>query len=244
MITNDMAMRPAKPQITIKDTNVTYYSPTSSDLHHHHVRCTQAHMLRVPAISSVNWPGEHLEMPIPNDLEPDISLAHKPRPDYSKHNRNCPRPHIVKAVAGRVRILNDTTEPETIARHEHFFQVHQTRSPTSSTSTHNHCFLYPSSSTANHASATVSVDPENMLSKPTQHSFRSLLEIYYDVFDPTITGYNGDAGPFIALLNMGPVQRPKRKGRLQQYPHDNLVELQQKFDDLEAQGVFHKAGRY
>ena len=39
---------------------------------------------------------------------------------------------------------------------------------------------------------------------------------------------------------MGPVQPPQRKGRLPQYPHNKLVELQQKFDDLEAQGVFRK----
>ena len=45
-------------------------------------------------------------MPIPNDLEPDISLALEPRPVYSKRNKNWPRPHIVEAVAGRVRILN------------------------------------------------------------------------------------------------------------------------------------------
>ena len=38
MVTNDIAIRPAKQQITIKGTNVTYYSPKSSDLHHHHVR--------------------------------------------------------------------------------------------------------------------------------------------------------------------------------------------------------------
>ena len=81
-------------------------------------------------------------------------------------------------------------------------------------------------------SATVSVDPDNMLSKPTQQSFRSLLETYDDVFDPTITGYNGAASPFKAVANMGPVQPLPCKGRLPQYPHNKLVELQQKFDDL------------
>ena len=73
-----------------------------------------------------------------------------------------------------------------------------------------------------------------------QNSFRNLLETYDDVFDPTITGYYGAAGPFEAVVNMGPVQPPQRKGRLPQYPHNKLVELQQKFDDLEAQGVFHR----
>ena len=89
-------------------------------------------------------------------------------------------------------------------------------------------------------SATVSVDPDKSLPTPMQNSFRNLLETYNDVFDPTITGYNGAAGPFEAVVNMGPVQLPQFQGRLLQYPHNKLVELQQKFDDLEAQGVFHR----
>ena len=40
MATNDISIRPAMQQITIKGTSVTYYSPTSSDSHHHHVRRT------------------------------------------------------------------------------------------------------------------------------------------------------------------------------------------------------------
>ena len=55
-------------------------------------------------------------------------------------------------------------------------------------------------------SATVSVDPHNILPSPMQNSFRNLLETYDDVFDPTITGYNGATGPFEAVVNMGPVQ--------------------------------------
>ena len=39
---------------------------------------------------------------------------------------------------------------------------------------------------------------------------------------------------------MGPVLPPQRKGRVPQYARDKLVELQQKFDDLEAIGVFSK----
>ncbi|VDI80345.1 Hypothetical predicted protein [Mytilus galloprovincialis] len=39
---------------------------------------------------------------------------------------------------------------------------------------------------------------------------------------------------------MGPVQPPKRKGRMPQYSKNNLVELQNKFDELECEGVFRK----
>ena len=39
---------------------------------------------------------------------------------------------------------------------------------------------------------------------------------------------------------MGPVQPPQRKGRVPQYSRNQLVELQQKFDELEAIGVFKR----
>ena len=37
---------------------------------------------------------------------------------------------------------------------------------------------------------------------------------------------------------MSPVQAHQRKGRVPQYARDKLLELQQKVDDLENQGVF------
>jgi hypothetical protein len=79
------------------------------------------------------------------------------------------------------------------------------------------------------------VDPDNILPPTTRQSFRSLLEAHDDVFDPTITGYNGAVGPSEAVVNIGLVQPPQRKGRVPQYAHNKLVELQQKFDELEAQ---------
>ena len=50
------------------------------------------------------------------------------------------------------------------------------------------------------------------------------------MFNPNIKGYNG----------AGPVEPPQWKGRLPQYARNQLVELQQKFDELEALGVFRR----
>ena len=88
-------------------------------------------------------------------------------------------------------------------------------------------------------SSSVQVDPDNILPQETQLKFQSLLKSYDTVFDPNIKGYNGAAGPFEAKVNMGPVEPPQRKGRLPQYGRRKLVELQEKFDHLEALGVFH-----
>ena len=58
------------------------------------------------------------------------------------------------------------------------------------------------------------------------------------MLDPNIKGYNGAEDPFEARVNMGPVEPPQRKGRLPQYARHQLVELQQKLDELETLGVF------
>jgi hypothetical protein len=68
--------------------------------------------------------------------------------------------------------------------------------------------------------------------------FSRLVKEYDDVFDKNISGYNGAAGPFEAVVNMGPVQPPQRKGRLPQYAPNKLVELQHKLDELESLGIF------
>ena len=53
---------------------------------------------------------------------------------------------------------------------------------------------------------------------------------YDSVFNPNFSGYNGQAGNFKAIVNMGPVQPPQQKGRLPQYSRNKLVELQEHFD--------------
>ena len=87
-------------------------------------------------------------------------------------------------------------------------------------------------------SASVQIDPESKLSPEERASFRSILDEYDVVFDPNYAGYNGHVGPFEAVVNMGPVQPPQRKGLLPQYARNQLVELHAKFDELETMGVF------
>ena len=60
------------------------------------------------------------------------------------------------------------------------------------------------------------------------------------MFNPSTSGHNGAVEKFEATINMGPVLPPQRKGRVPQYSRDKLVELQQKFDELEKQGVFRR----
>ena len=54
-------------------------------------------------------------------------------------------------------------------------------------------------------SASVQVDPDNILPQTVRDKFQSLLSEYDSVFDPQFPGYNGTAGPYQAKVNMGPV---------------------------------------
>ena len=69
-------------------------------------------------------------------------------------------------------------------------------------------------------------------------SDQAVLQANDDVFNSTIVGNNGATGPVEATVNMGPVQLPQGKGRVPQYSRHKLVELLEKFDELEQWGVF------
>ena len=84
------------------------------------------------------------------------------------------------------------------------------------------------------------LDPDKSLTEGMRTKFQNLLQKYDDVFNPQFTTYNGAFGHFEATINMGPTLPPQRKGKGPQYARDKLVELQQRFDDLEAQGVFRR----
>ena len=69
----------------------------------------------------------------------------------------------------------------------------------------------------NSAVFTVSLDPDNILPSNTKHNFTEVLQRYDSVFDPAYKGYNGAFSDCKAVVNMGPVQPPQRKGWIPQY---------------------------
>ena len=123
MALNDISVRPSLQQISIQGSHILYYGAEGPDPPENHVRRTQSHVLRASPSSTVIWPGEYIDIQLPPQIHPDSILALEPRPDCTRSTRNWPHPNIVEAVAGHVRILNDTTEPQHLARHEHFCQV-------------------------------------------------------------------------------------------------------------------------
>lgn len=241
MVINDIAIRPAKHEIRIGDSDSVYYGTAKSNKSNSHVRRTKAFVLRAQSTSSVVWPGTFVELSLPEDIGPDESVAIEPK--YENEDKQWFKPQVIDAVGGYVRIPNNTHEPQRVTKHEHIGFVRSTVA----IDTDRHDDISQSDDTHNINtekdklwSSCVSIDPDVTMSEENQAMFKSLVEKYDNVFSPNIDGYNGAVGKFESVINMGPVQPPQRKGRIPQYNKNKLVELQQKFDELESQGVFSR----
>lgn len=83
----------------------------------------------------------------------------------------------------------------------------------------------------------IQVDPAGQLTAPQRAEFLKVNKLYKDVFSEEQHVYNHAYGKFEAVINMGDVKPPQRKGRIPQYSRDRLEKLQAKFDQLETDGV-------
>ena len=126
METNDVAVRPARREVIISDDIVYNYGSIPSKGPNPVAR--RAFVLRAPSPSKTIWPGEYLEINLPEDAEPDAEYAIEPRMDAPrvrrlKQTQLWPRPSVLSSVASKIRIPNLTSEPHTLKRNEHFCQV-------------------------------------------------------------------------------------------------------------------------
>ncbi len=86
-------------------------------------------------------------------------------------------------------------------------------------------------------SASVRVDPDNRMPMSIRAKFTEQLLRYDDIFNPPLDKYNGESGPIKAVVHMGTVLPPQRKGRMPLYGRSNLEQLQAEQDYLEEQGA-------
>ena len=141
-------------------------------------------------------------------------------------------------VSGKICVLNDTPVLRALRRNEHFCQVHATTELDLTVPCVQVPVITRNCTTVSQHSEAVKIDPDSMMPESYRTKFHNLVKTFDEVFSPELPGYNVTFGKFEATINIGPVQPPQRKGRVPQYSRNNLEELQQKFDELEKQGVF------
>ncbi len=121
MIKNDVSVRPATNEVTIQGSRTFQYDQELPRSAHHVVRRTQAHLVRAPARATL-WPGDYLEVSVPEGMAQEDLVAVEPRLPQQKPQL-FPEPSITAIVDGQIRLINSSNEPVTIRKNDHFCQL-------------------------------------------------------------------------------------------------------------------------
>ena len=239
---NDIATRPAKRQVIVGGKNIVSYGAATT----RNVSIRRAVLLRAPPKQTVIMPGDYLELALPSELPADDTWALEPRLDSPLNAQSdsftaWPPPQEITAVSNKLCVVNTTGSPIHLRRSEHVCQV-RVIMPATPQSPFPSPLTTPVQSHPQEPpfSDRISLDPDGRLPPEMCDKFRDVHHQYDNVFNPDFPKYNGASGDIYAKVNMGKSLPPQRKGRLPSYNKEKLVELQQKFDELEAHGVFAK----
>ncbi len=244
MSVNDIATRPAKRQIVLGGSEVIQYG--SKVNRNASIRRAQAFLLRGPSEQTVVLPGEFVELSTPKDTDADTKWALEPRFDspsnlITKPESAWPPVQEITSVDHILRVPNNSEEPIILRRNEHLCQIRAISSVPDACDSYQPAMPTPPPTKPSAPfSSGIHLDPDNCLSQEARDKFEALHRQYDDVFNPAISKYNGASGNIEAVVNMGPTLPPQRKGRLPHYNRESLLDLQSKFDELEAAGVFAK----
>ena len=231
---NDIMPRCATKEIILRDGSIVKYGAVTKS---NDSSVRRAMVVRANENQTV-WPGEFLELDVPHVESEDTEYAIEPR--ISPKTQDWVKPAIVKSVSGSICKPNLTKEPKTIKKDEHVAQLVPTFVPK--------VVDYQSSEVKSKEklkldedfTKQISVDPDNVFDPMIKEQFHTLHSKYSKVFDPRYGGYNHAFGRFEAVVNMGNVKPPQRKGKLPQYSRDKLATVQEHFDQLEELGVLAK----
>jgi len=239
---NDIAIRPANSTLIIKWKDVIHYKKTQSSIHNSKVRRT--FVLRGPEKRIVLLPGDILSLRVPQDTEDGSNWAIEPRSD------NCVSakwivPQETEIVNGCVMLVNSSEDPIVVDKQSHVCQVQPVINAEDICQIDHESVVIPYKSTPKSSedvpfSASVSVDPDNIVSATVKQQAYEINRTYDRVFNPVIPLYNGMSGNIVGNVNMGKVLPPQRKARLPQYSHERMISLQKCMDELEEVGVFAK----
>ena len=231
MTVNDVYARPAHKKVFIGEIEVPYKV---------RVRAKKAMIMRVPR-QRVLLPGDKLKLSTPDSLLEEKELAVEPRTDAKSmcsksYSSQWLQPTIVPQLEGQIELLNTSTEPILIRRHEQIAMIRPVdtkqenipiplHDPPPTSQPH-------SSESKDYLDITIN---NNILTKKLVDKAQDLHECYKDVFDTrTIGCYNGASGPLEVKINIGPDLPPHRKGRMPLYNRALKEEYQKICDELEG----------
>ena len=226
-------------RIIVADKHVISYSDTQRDPPLLHINKT--YLLRSPA-KQVLFPGDAIELPVPEDIDKDVELAIEPR--YDDQRSNWLTPSIITAVNGTIQLANVTDDIVAVGKHQHLAQVRYTCDPNDISDRYSDIKVHNAVSNNVNANqscanrlALISIDPDNQLLPSEKEAFSTLHQCYQKPFESTIGRYNDQLGKVRAYINIGNVEPPPQKARIPAYRRENMDLLQSKMDELESQGV-------
>ena len=234
---NDILVRSSMNQLIFGDGTIYTYDAKIKS-HNSSPSIRRCALLRAEETKTL-WPGDSIDFEVKEPTLHDSEVAIEPRSDISSHSWI--EPEVTKTVNGVIRVINTSSEPHTIKKHEHIGEISSIFSPQMNNSKVGAIVRENSmKSDLKNVISEISVDPDKVLSEEVRQEFMMLHEQYKEVFDPNFQGYNHSYGKFEAVVNMGSVKPPQRKGRLPQYSRNKLVQVQEHFDQLEKLGVLAK----
>ncbi len=183
------------------------------------------------------FPGEDMLLQTGNEFD-NQTVALEPRNDSVTYRTSgWPSCQLVGVTDGVARVTNNTSLPIRVPKNDHMCQIRATRS-----------ILVDGSSSAKPKGAVqtysgpfskeVIIDPSNQLSSEWRREFQDLHLSYDSVFENKIGRYNDASGKVRSRIIISNVMPPTRKLRVPNYCKNSMEKLQEKFDELEAQGVF------
>ena len=223
MESNDIAVRPAKRQLIPKDETIQNYGSQQPVTVSSAAHCAIVlHSPPTPTSTTV-WPGEFLEVELPDDAPPD-SVCIRTTDWWPLHKKADSFP----TVAGSLSHRRKNTHPQL----KSWTSLPQMEQTFLSGTCHLHTRSPQGKCTATSLIATqatsTSVNHKTLCKRelwPRQHNIRakftSLLDEYDHISNPNIKGYPGAEGPFEARVNMGPVEPSNRKADCPSMPTDN-----------------------
>jgi hypothetical protein len=211
------------------------------------IRRCQSYVLNAPKRRTVVLPGDYVRIQTPKDTSPDCLWALEPRIEAVKE-MDWLKPQEILSVNHEIFLTNTTDEPVMLKNQEHLCQIRAVIDLPSNEVTDLPVIPVDRKLDGRNTvlngnvfySQSIIVDPDNILPADLRIKFDDLNRKYDHVFDPIISKYNGYSGNIEGNVNMGKALPPQRKARMPHYNREKLVQLQEKFDELEQVGFFAK----